>query len=217
MSPARAPYFTPREVSRHCTPADLWVSYLGRVYDLTPLAAQYRGDILLKPIIEAAGKDISHWFNPKTRDIKTFIDPQTGCLRYYTPQGRFLHIAPSYPSSDWDTDFGRPWWRDPAYEIGILSAKTRTIRIINTLTSQEHTLEVCSEETIWEILRRYLPYNAHAASYTWKYCGVPLNMDLTLEDNDVKDEDEEFEELRIDSDLYTASIHLYFNDDLTEL
>ncbi|XP_040206279.1 cytochrome b5 domain-containing protein 1-like [Rana temporaria] len=212
MSPARAQFFTPREVSCHCTTADLWVSYLGRVYDLTPLAPHYKGDILLKPIIEAAGKDIGHWFNPKTGDIKTSIDPQTGCLRYSTPQGLFLHISPSYPCSDWDTDFGHSWWCD---EIGILSAKTRTIRIINTLTSQEHTLEVCSEETIWEILRRYLPYIAHAASYTWKYCGVPLNMDLT-EENGVKDDDE-FEELKLDSDLCTASIHLYFNDDLTEL
>ncbi|XP_068130089.1 cytochrome b5 domain-containing protein 1 [Hyperolius riggenbachi] len=217
MSPARAPYYTPREVSRHSTARDLWLSFLGRVYDLSPLAAQHRGDILLKPIIEAAGKDISHWFNPKTKDIKTFIDPQTGCLRYYTPQGRFLHVSPSYPCSDWDTDFGRPWWKDSSYEIGILSSKTRTIRIINTLTSQEHTLEVCSEETIWEILQRYLPYNAHAASYTWKYCGVPLNMDMTLEENGVQDEDGEFDELKMDSDLYTASIHLYFNDDLTEL
>ncbi|XP_072006026.1 cytochrome b5 domain-containing protein 1 [Engystomops pustulosus] len=217
MRPARAPHYTPREVSRHCTLTDLWVSYRGRVYDLTPLAKKHRGDILLKPIIEAAGKDISHWFNLKTGDIKTYIDPQTGCLKYYTPQGRFLHVPPSYPSSDWDTDFGRPWWKDPSYEVGILSSKTRIIRIINTLTSQEQILEVCSEETVWEILARYLPYNAHAGSYTWKYCGAPLNMELTLEDNGVRDEDEEFDELRMDCDSFTASIHLYFNDDLTEL
>ncbi|KAM4678378.1 cytochrome b5 domain-containing protein 1 [Discoglossus pictus] len=217
MAPSRPTFYTPREVSRHCTMNDLWVSYLGRVYDLTPLAKEHQGDVLLKPIIEAAGKDISHWFNPKTGDIKTHIDPQTGCLKYYTPQGRFLHVSPSCPRSDWDTTFGRPWWRDTSYQIGILSSKTRIIRIINTLTSQEHSLEVCSEETIWEILRRYLPYNSHAASYTWKFCGVPLNMDLTLEENGVEDEDEEFNELKMDSDLYTPSIHLYFNDDLTEL
>ncbi|XP_044138826.1 cytochrome b5 domain-containing protein 1 [Bufo gargarizans] len=217
MSPARASYYTPREVSRHCTINDLWVSFLGRVYDLTALAKEHRGDILLKPIIEAAGKDISHWFSVKTGEIKTHIDPQTGCLKYYTPQGRFLHVPPSFPCSDWDTDFGRPWWRDPSYEVGILSSKTRILRIINTLTSQEQILEVCSEETIWEILARYLPYNAHAASYTWKYCGVPLNMEQTLEENGLQDEDEEFEELKIDCDSYTASLHLYFNDDLTQL
>ncbi|KAM8973726.1 cytochrome b5 domain-containing protein 1 [Pelodytes ibericus] len=216
MTPGRRPFYTPREVSRHSTVHDLWVSHLGRVYDLTPLAKQHQGDILLKPIIEAAGKDISHWFNAKTGDVKTYIDPQTGCLKYFTPQGRFLHVPPSCPSSDWDTSFGRPWWKDPLYEIGILSSKTRFIRIINTLTSQEHTLEVCSEENMWEILHRYLACNAHAASYTWKSCGIALDMDKTLQENGVKDEDEEFDQLKIDSDLFTPSILLYFNDDLTE-
>jgi len=27
------------------------------------------GDVLLKPIIEAAGKDITHWFDKKTKDV----------------------------------------------------------------------------------------------------------------------------------------------------
>ena len=27
------------------------------------------GDVLLKPIVQAAGKDISHWFDPKTKDV----------------------------------------------------------------------------------------------------------------------------------------------------
>lgn len=26
-------------------------------------------DLLLKPIVEVAGQDISHWFDPKTRDV----------------------------------------------------------------------------------------------------------------------------------------------------
>lgn len=93
-------YFTPVEVAQHNQPEDLWVSYLGYVYDLTPLAQQYKGkghtlgqlrgmclgvpgpwaasidgnysflgDLLLKPIVEVAGQDISHWFDPKTRDV----------------------------------------------------------------------------------------------------------------------------------------------------
>ena len=28
------------------------------------------GDILLKPILQAAGTDISHWFNQKTKDVR---------------------------------------------------------------------------------------------------------------------------------------------------
>lgn len=27
------------------------------------------GDVLLKPIIEAAGKDITNWFDKKTKDV----------------------------------------------------------------------------------------------------------------------------------------------------
>ncbi|XP_024062612.1 cytochrome b5 domain-containing protein 1 [Terrapene carolina triunguis] len=216
MEKFQARYFTPREVSAHAQPGDLWVSYLGRVYDLSPLVRQHKGDVLLRPILEAAGKDISHWFNPKTRDIQTHVDPLTGCVKYYTPQGRFIHISPQLPRSDWANDFGLPWWKDSKYEVGILASKTRRVRIVNTLTSQEHVLEVCAEESMWEILRRYLPHNAHAASYTWKYEGVNLDMDKTLEQNKIPDEDAEFYRLNLDADLYTPGILLYFNDDLTE-
>ncbi|KAM8956397.1 cytochrome b5 domain-containing protein 1 isoform 2-T3 [Lycaon pictus] len=134
-------YFTPAEVAEHNLPEDLWVSYLGSVYDLSPLAQEHKGDLLLKPIIEVAGQDISHWFDPKTRDIRKHVDPLTGTLRYRTPRGRFLHVPPQLPRSDWANDFGKPWWQGTRYEVGRLSAKTRSIRIINTLTSQEHTLE----------------------------------------------------------------------------
>ncbi|XP_027375352.1 cytochrome b5 domain-containing protein 1 [Bos indicus x Bos taurus] len=210
-------YFTPAEVAQHNQPEDLWVSYLGNVYNLTPLAQEYKGDLLLKPIVEVAGQDISHWFDPKTRDIRKHIDPLTGSLRYRTPRGRFLHVPPQLPRSDWANDFGTPWWQGSRYEVGRLSSKTRNIRIINTLTSQEHTLEVGALESMWEILHRYLPYNAHAASYTWKYDGKNLNMDYTLEENGIQDQQEEFDYLNMDSTLYTPAVLLYFNDDLTEL
>ncbi|XP_001369257.1 cytochrome b5 domain-containing protein 1 [Monodelphis domestica] len=213
----RRRYFSKAEVARHNTVDDLWVTYLGAVYNLTPLAQKHKGSILMKPILEAAGQDISHWFDPTTQDIRTHIDPLTGCLKYYTPKGRFVHIPPQLPRSDWANDFGLPWWRDTDYQVGLLSPKTRFIRIINTLTTQEHTLEVGTLETMWEILHRYLPYNVHAASYTWKFNGVNLNMDKTLEENGIKDEDFEFERLNMDPELYIPAVLLYFNDDLTEL
>ncbi|XP_013393112.1 cytochrome b5 domain-containing protein 1 [Lingula anatina] len=212
----RFKYYTPNEVAVHNTLEDLWVSFLGKVYDLTSLCEKYKGQILLKPIIEAAGKDISHWFNPKTKDIRTHADPITGCLVPYTPHGRFIHIPPPCPATDWANDFGRPWWKDETYCVGILSKKTRFVKIINTLTSQEQTIEVCTEEIMQEILTRYLTYNAHAASYTWKYDGRNLEMDKTLEENGINDEDEEFYQLRMNDDTYLQAIHLYFNDDLTE-
>ena len=34
-----------------------------------------------------------------------------------------------------------------------------------------------------EILDRYLELNEHAASYTWKRLGRPLDMDKTMEEN----------------------------------
>lgn len=212
----RPKYYTPNEVSVHNTAEDIWSSFLGKVYNLTPLCDRHKGDVLLKPIIEAGGKDISHWFNQKTKDIRTHVDPLTGCTIPYTPHGRFIHIPPPYPSAEWANDFGRPWWRDDSYCIGILSKKTRFIKIINTLTSQEQVLEVCSEETMAEILERYLAYNGHASSYTWKYNARNLDMEKTLAENEIPDEDEEFYELGMNEDMYLQAIHLYFNDDLTE-
>ena len=70
------------------------------------------------------------------------MDPVTSCVRYFTPRGRFLHVPPPRPRSDWVNDFGRPWWSDPRYEVGRLTAKTRWVRVVNTLTSQEQLLEV---------------------------------------------------------------------------
>ncbi|XP_076019337.1 cytochrome b5 domain-containing protein 1 [Genypterus blacodes] len=212
----RPKYFTPNEVSAHNTPEDLWVSFLGKVCDLTPLIDQCKDDVLLRPIIECAGKDISYWFNTDTKDVLTHVDPITNCVRYYTPRGRFVHVPPAGPRSDWATDFVRPWWRDQQYQVGLLTTKTRWIRVINALTSQEQLLEVCSEETLDEITRRYLRYNAHASSYTWKHHGTKLDMSRTLGQNDVLDEDHNLERLRLDRDFYTPALLLYYNDDLTK-
>ena len=41
----RPKYFTPNEVAIHNTIDDLWVSFLGKVYNLTPLCERYKGKI----------------------------------------------------------------------------------------------------------------------------------------------------------------------------
>uniref|UniRef100_A0A3B5M7Y4 Cytochrome b5 domain-containing protein 1 n=1 Tax=Xiphophorus couchianus TaxID=32473 RepID=A0A3B5M7Y4_9TELE len=69
----RPRFFTPAEVASHFTAGDLWVSFLGKVCDLTPLMKQHSGDVLLLPIMECAGKDISSWFDPKTRDVSFIL------------------------------------------------------------------------------------------------------------------------------------------------
>ena len=67
-----------------------------------------------------------------------------------------------------------------------------------------------------EILQRYLKFNAHASSYTWKYDGRNLDMFKTLEQNEIKDDDEDFYQLSMNDDSFLQAVHLYFNDDLTE-
>ena len=109
-----------------------------------------------------------------------------------------------------------PWWEDEArYCIGNLTRRTRQIRIINTLTKHDDVIEVASEESLNEILDRYLDKNVHAASYTWKRMGKVLDMAKNLEKNDIPDERDELLELGMQPDEYIPAIHLYFNDDLT--
>ena len=132
------------------------------------------------------------------------------------PNGRYLHVPPTTPNSDWDPDFSVPWWADDArYCIGKLTTRTRVIRVVNTLTKHDDKIEVASEESLNEILDRYADTNAHAASYTWKRLGKVLDMSQNLDANGIADEREELVELNIPDDEYIPAIHLYFNDDLT--
>ena len=67
-----------------------------------------------------------------------------------------------------------------------------------------------------EILQRYLTYNSHAGSYTWKFFGCNLDMSKTLEQNGIADESKEFFDVRMDEGEFLPPITLYFEDDLTE-
>ncbi|RHY04316.1 hypothetical protein DYB25_010746, partial [Aphanomyces astaci] len=110
---------------------------------------------------------------------------------------------------------------DDQYFIGFITQRVRAIQVVNTLTHQMHSLQVCSEETIEEIQYRYidLQFNAHAGSYTWKYLDgdefVPLDMAKTLAENGLPDESLEFEKLGMDANEFKPILHIYFNDDLT--
>ena len=86
--------------------------------------------------------DIDIAFQSLLSQIRMFIDPVTKCQFAYTPFGRIIHTPPLCPRTDWANDFGRPWWKNESYCIGLLSQKTRKVRIVNTLTSQEQVLEV---------------------------------------------------------------------------
>ena len=85
--------------------------------------------------------------------VKTYIHPVTGCEAPYVPMGRFIHIPPPFPRSDWANNFGRPWWTDSQYIVGTLTAKTRQIRIVNMVTLQEQVIEVCCVASCMRIIQ----------------------------------------------------------------
>jgi hypothetical protein len=109
-------YFTQEELAVHNNPENCWVSIFDKVYDISGLIMENRGP-LCSPLVEVGGSSISHWFNEKTGDLKTYIDPVRNIEMYYTPNGRFLHVPPPDPM-DRTEIIGLPWWKDPKYIIG---------------------------------------------------------------------------------------------------
>ncbi|EAY19060.1 Cytochrome b5-like Heme/Steroid binding domain containing protein [Trichomonas vaginalis G3] len=207
-------WILPSEVALHNTSTDCWVSFLGKVWDLTKLIADNKNDLGIQPIIKSAGTDISHWFNPDTKDIKTRIDPVTELEVPHVPFDCLLHLPNPTPNTT-EIPVAKPWWKDESQIIGQLSKNPRYIRIVNTLTSKEDLIEVAGEETLNDILERFKAINSHADSYTWKFQGNVLKMEKTLEQNGIHDESAKFARLGLDFDMYIPAILIYFNDDLT--
>ena len=106
----RRRFYTPAEVGTHNGGDDCWVSIFFKVYELTGFLEANPGP-LAQPIIDYAGEDISHWFDEQTGDVKTKVDQTTNLELPHLPFGRFAHVPPPEPVSDWATDFGTPWWR----------------------------------------------------------------------------------------------------------
>lgn len=232
-------YFTEIEISFHKNPEDCWVSIFDNVYDISELIKEHRG-ILATPLINAAGTSISHWFNEKNGDLKTFIDPEKNIEMPYTPYGRFIHVPPTDPTDKIEA-VSFPWWKDRRYIIGKVSSsilyvpyflniflviicfvqltkKTLKVRITNMLTRKETIIQICQEETISEIKNRYMEYNLNSNSYTWKALikgeFVTLQLTQTLEENGINDETEHFVDLGMDEDFNIPNIYIYYNDDL---
>jgi len=207
-------YILPSEVAAHNTAKDCWVSFLDHVWDLTKLIEKHKNEIGVQPLIKAAGTDISHWFNPYSKDIRTMIDPITDLEVPKVPVDNLLHLPNPSPIAG-EVPVANPWWKDRSQRVGRLSKKSRFIRIVNTLTSKEDILEVAGEETLIDILNRFKKINSHADSYTWKFQGRTLTMEKTLEQNGIIDETDKFARLNLDYDMYIPAILIYFNDDLT--
>ena len=90
---------------------------------------------------------------------------------------------------------------------------------MNMLTKTEDVINTCIEETVENMQERYIEYNEHSKSYTWKSIihGVMCELDMTktLEENGISDEAEKFRKLGLDEDFYVPTVHIYYNDDLT--
>jgi hypothetical protein len=70
----RKRFYTPYDVSLHNIANDLWVSFFGKVWDLTNLIQGNINSKLCEPIIKVAGKDITYWFIETTREPRRYID-----------------------------------------------------------------------------------------------------------------------------------------------
>ncbi|XP_055346921.1 LOW QUALITY PROTEIN: cytochrome b5 domain-containing protein 1-like [Paramacrobiotus metropolitanus] len=229
----RSHYYTKDEVARHRTTVDAWLSVQDRVLNVSDLTARSHGITPAERRARAtlaryAGTNVTHWFkaNRFPLELREFSNwKHNGMQEYFLPQGPIPDVLPFAPVTNYSVP--RPgrrktfWWNEARREIGKLTKKTRKIWVVNMLFASEphnaapQQLKVCSEETLKEILYRYLHYNRHAGSYTWKYEGRVLDMDKTLEDNGIDDDEEELKALDINADEYIPVLHVYFNDDLT--
>ncbi|KAI8434653.1 hypothetical protein MSG28_003186 [Choristoneura fumiferana] len=166
---------------------------------------------LAMTIIAYAGKDISHWF--RGSDWVQYTHPVACTTTSFRQHGHGFR-DPVTPSTKW-RPYEKPWWLDDSLVVGSATARTRPIRITNTVTGSTVTLEVCSEETICEIMMRYLPHNSHMMSYSWRYLGRPICYNRTLEQNGIPDERDRFSEVLLPENLHIPAILVYYNDDLT--
>jgi hypothetical protein len=211
-------FYTWADIEPHSFAHDLWVVLFGKVLDLTELVQSHVASPLCQPLIDFAGKDVSHWFAAKSREPKTRVCPDSARRVHYCPNGRYLHVPADLPGTDPEPLADLPWWRSEKHVIGQLTQKARKVRIVNMLTHHIDIVEVPSEETVEEIQDRYCRVNDHAPSYTWKTFSIkPLDMESSLEENEIVDDTDRYESLNIpENKWYIPPILIYFNDDLTE-
>jgi len=55
-SQRKLPYYSREEVAEHNVPNDCWVSFFGKVYDLTPLIEKHRGTYSASPPLKGPEK-----------------------------------------------------------------------------------------------------------------------------------------------------------------
>lgn len=210
-------YFTRADLQQHHTVDSAWVSIYRDVYDITAVIRENRTEPGIDNLLRFIGKDMSHLFNIKT---KRPITKNSVLVEELGPKdpNYVLHFPKNYMHSEKESTT-QPWYTNSKLIVGRMSEKEVSVRLINTLTYEEDILVVPIEETLNEICERYLKYNLHARSYTWKDIEERvLNMSFNLIKNKIAEDYELLDYLDITADNWPIpTIFLHFNDDLTEM
>ena len=118
------------------------MTYFHLLYDNTLIPSLcVNPGTLCEPIIKEAGRSVSHWFNEKDGDLKTFVCPVRCITMPYTPDGRFIHCPPEDPN-DWSTNFECAWWKDTQYMIGKVSSSRCIYCITKVLLWQPFSVQM---------------------------------------------------------------------------
>lgn len=86
-------YYLNAEVAVHNTKDDCWVSFFGQVFDLTRLLQDNYTSEQCDPIVLAAGTDITHWFDPSTREVSLQKSDLYSPVPMLTPFPRLLKFT----------------------------------------------------------------------------------------------------------------------------
>ena len=65
-------------MTEHNTATDCWIVLFGEVYDLTKLIQANIEKAESRPLIEAAGTDVTYWFDSVTREPRIKVNVHTG-------------------------------------------------------------------------------------------------------------------------------------------
>jgi len=85
-------YYTADEVSAHNSADDAWFIVYHKVLNLTDVIATTENGSLTQALVINAGRDISHWFDSRTMDLKSYYNEQREIFCPYLPMGRFVHV-----------------------------------------------------------------------------------------------------------------------------
>lgn len=175
--PPSLPWVSRADVSRHSLRHDAWLIVHSIVIDLTAacLGAPFAE---AAPWLALAGGDASHLFleqageggvdtAPHARDADDARDLALRSDAALSPSLRAALHVPARAPTTLRACVALPWWRDARLRVARLTHDPRHLRLVNSLTGEEHRLGVAGEEPVAEMMARAAAVNAHCAAYRW--------------------------------------------------